>query len=146
MAAAAFTDPQETVQAFYDAFRRADLDAMMAVWAQDEEVFCVHPGGSRLSSLDAIRESFSQIFAAGPTMRFDIRAAQTLRGGLIAVHSVYEYISMLGESRPPTAVVATNVYANVGGGWRMAAHHGSLAGEREEPVRTQPVAPPGLLH
>jgi len=147
MAAVAFTDPQEAEQAFYDAFRRADLDAMMAVWAQDEEVFCVHPGGSRLSSLEAIRESFSQIFASGPTMRFEIRAAQSLRGGLIAVHSVYEYITMLGERRPPTAVVATNVYANVGGGWRMVAHHGSLAGQQEEePAHTQPRPASGLLH
>jgi uncharacterized protein (TIGR02246 family) len=146
MAAAAFTTPQEAEQAFYDAFQRADLDAMMAVWAQDEEVFCVHPGGGRLSSLEAIRVSFSQIFAAGPTMRFEIRAAQSLQGGLIAVHSVYEYITMLGDRGPATAVVATNVYANVGGGWRMVAHHGSPAGEQAERAQTQQMPPPGLLH
>ena len=31
-----------------EALERSDLDAMMEVWADDEEVVCVHPGGPRV--------------------------------------------------------------------------------------------------
>jgi uncharacterized protein (TIGR02246 family) len=125
MAAALFTNPQEAEQAFYEAFQRADLDAMMAVWAEDDEVYCVHPGGARLTGLDEIRESWRQIFANGANMRIQLRGVQQIRGGLLAVHTLYEYITLIGERGGPSVVAATNVYLNVGGGWRMIAHHGS---------------------
>jgi len=41
--------------------------------------------------------------------------------------------------------VATNVYANVGGGWRMIGHHGSAAPEAEPAPQAQ-ASPPTLLH
>ncbi|MCC6534921.1 MAG: nuclear transport factor 2 family protein [Burkholderiales bacterium] len=145
MAAASFTNPQEAEQAFYEAFQRADLDALMAVWAEDEEVYCVHPGGPRLTGLDSIRESFRRLFRGGSSMRFQLRGAQQMRGGLLAVHSVYEYITLVGERRPASAVIATNVYVNVGGGWRMLAHHGSaVAGSEAQPPAE--AASPGMLH
>lgn len=145
MTAALFTSPQEAEQAFYDAFQRADLDAMMAVWAEDDEVYCVHPGGTRLNGLDRIRESFRQIFGGGANMRFQLRGLQQLRGAMLAVHSVYEAITIIGERRPANAVVATNVYANVGGGWRMIAHHASPVAGGEAPAAV-PEALPGVLH
>ena len=39
---------------FYEALQQADLDKLMAVWADDDEVACVHPGGPRVSGLAAI--------------------------------------------------------------------------------------------
>jgi len=145
MAKGSFTNPQEAEQAFYEAFQRADLDAMMAVWAEDEEVYCVHPGGPRLTGIESIRASFRQMFSNGPTMRFELRAAQTMQGGLIAVSSVYEHISVIGERRQTSVVVATNVYVNVGGGWRMVGHHGSPAVQAESRSASAS-PPPGLLH
>lgn len=145
MATASFTSPQEAEQAFYEAFQRADLDALMAVWSEDDEVYCVHPGGRRLTGLAAIRESFRQIFAGGASMRFQLRGVQQIRGGMLAVHSVYEYITLVGEQRQPNVVVATNVFANAGGGWRMLGHHGSPVAQPE----AEPAAdggPPTLLH
>ncbi|NJM09628.1 MAG: nuclear transport factor 2 family protein, partial [Bdellovibrionaceae bacterium] len=38
-----YTTPQDAAAAFYQAFEARDLDAMMATWADDEEVVCVHP-------------------------------------------------------------------------------------------------------
>ena len=43
-------------EAFYDALRRGDFAAMMAVWADDEDVICVHPSGSRHVGIEAVRE------------------------------------------------------------------------------------------
>lgn len=145
MARASFTNPQEAEQAFYDAFQRADLDAMMAVWAEDDDVYCVHPGGSRLAGLERIRESFKQLFDNGATMRFQLRELQQIRGALLAVHSVYEAITIIGDRRPVNAVIATNIYANVGGGWRMIAHHASPVTSGEAPSAA-PETPPTRLH
>ena len=145
MAAASFTSPQEAEQAFYEAFQRADLDALMAVWAEDDEVFCVHPGGARLTGLASIRESFRQLFRNGANMRFQLRGVQQIRGGLLAVHSVYEYITLVGERRQANPIIATNLYANAGGGWRMIGHHASPVASPE----TAPAAETGsptLLH
>ena len=36
----------EVEAAFYDALHRADLEALMALWADDEEIVCIHPGGA----------------------------------------------------------------------------------------------------
>ena len=144
MATSLFTNPQEAEQAFYEAFQRADLDAMMAVWAEDDEVYCVHPGGPRLTGLDQIRESWRQIFANGANMRIQLRGAQQVRGGLLAVHTLYEYIALIGDRSGPSVVAATNVYMNIGGGWRMVAHHASPVANA--PAQAPAESAPTMLH
>ena len=46
-----FATPQDAEAAFYDAFTKGDLDAMMEVWADDDVIYCVHPGGARMSGV-----------------------------------------------------------------------------------------------
>jgi hypothetical protein len=41
------------------------LAALMALWADEEEIACVHPGGGRVVGAAAIRASFEGIFANG---------------------------------------------------------------------------------
>ena len=60
-----FPTAQDAENAFYEALERGDLEGMMAVWAEDEEIVCVHPGGPRLSGQDQVRESWAQIFSGG---------------------------------------------------------------------------------
>ncbi len=59
-----FATPDEAESAFYDAFERANVSAMMAVWAESDDVVCVHPQGPRLVGFEAVRESWMQIFAS----------------------------------------------------------------------------------
>ena len=122
-----YTTPQEAEAAFYEAFEKRDLDAMMNVWADDEEIVCVHPGGARLTGIEQVRDSWRRIFAAGQRLRFRLRALSAINGVPLAVHSVYEQITVEGESRLPAPVIATNVYMRTGDGWRMVVHHGSAA-------------------
>src|SRR3546814_10483025 len=61
-----FTTPQEAEQAFYEALRQADLALMVRVWADDEEVVCIHPGGMRTIGHDALKSTWQQIFTNGP--------------------------------------------------------------------------------
>src|SRR6185369_12018763 len=44
-----FPTAQDAENAFYEALERADLEAMMAIWSEDEEIVCVHPAGQRLA-------------------------------------------------------------------------------------------------
>ena len=145
MSKALFTSPQEAEEAFYEAFQRADLEAMMSVWAEDDEVYCVHPGGPRLQGLDQIRESWRQFFSNGATMHVQLRGVQQMRGGLLAVHSAYEYLTLIGERGSASVVAATNVYLNSAGGWRMVAHHASPIANA--PAQQPPAeSAPTMLH
>jgi ketosteroid isomerase-like protein len=116
---------QQVEAAFYDAFERADVDAMMAVWAQDEAVYCVHPGGGRLSGIAAVRGAWRSIFSEGPTLRFDLAELQTVTLPTVAVHTLYERILVRGEGGAPHLVMATNIYLLTAEGWRMLGHHAS---------------------
>lgn len=127
MKRAIFTTPQEAEAAFYEAFEKADLEAMMAVWADDDDIVCVHPGGPRLSGMAQVRESWRQIFAGGQTLRFRLRNQQSLNGMTLAVHSAYEQVAVAGEAQARTPVIATNIYMRTEIGWRMVVHHASPA-------------------
>src|SRR3954464_9713170 len=98
MKRAVFTTPQEAESAFYEAFEKSDLDAMMGVWADDDEIVCVHPGGPRLTGTEQIREAWRRMFAAGQTLRFRLREPRAMSGMTVVVHSVYEQISTAGDA------------------------------------------------
>ena len=122
-----FATPQDAELAFYDAIERADLDAMMGIWAEDEEVHCTHPDGERLSGFAAVRESWRQVFSSGP--RASVRLSEQLRrqGILLALHSAHEHYSVPGEERPRPPVIASNVYVRGAQGWHLLARHASCA-------------------
>jgi ketosteroid isomerase-like protein len=120
-----FATPQDAEAAFYEAFTKGDLDAMMEVWADDDDIYCIHPGGARMSGLVQVRESWRKIFAAGQSLRFQLRGQHYVNGMMLSAHSVYEHINIAGETRPRGPMIATNIYLRTEHGWRMVAHHAS---------------------
>ena len=148
MSSRIFPTSQDAEAAFYEALERADLELMMAVWAEDEEIVCVHPGGPRLAGQDQVRESWAQIFAGGARARLHVSQQVTISGMMLAVHSVFEHFTLAesqrGEqgrdSRPPP-IVATNVYLRGASGWRMIVHHASPAPGEAEPAPAAKGAP-----
>jgi uncharacterized protein (TIGR02246 family) len=127
MKRALFTTPQEAEAAFYEAFEKCDLDAMMDVWSDDDDIVCVHPGGPRLVGTEQVREAWRQIFSAGQNLRFRLNKLQALNGMTLVVHSVYEQITAAGETHARQPVIATNVYMRTENSWRMVVHHASPA-------------------
>ena len=81
-----YATPQDAEQAFYRAFEHADLAEMMAVWAE-EDIVCVHPGGGRHTGLVEVRESWRQIFAAGPRLRFRLDNSRVFSGRMLVHHA-----------------------------------------------------------
>ncbi|MET0208619.1 MAG: nuclear transport factor 2 family protein [Burkholderiaceae bacterium] len=111
--------------AFYEALQRGDIEALMACWADDDEMFCVHPGGPRLVGPVAIRAAFEQMFGNGAIHATParVRKVESLAS---AVHNVLERIEVLTPDGARHAyVLATNVYHKTAQGWRMVAHHAS---------------------
>ena len=128
-----FATPQDAEAAFYEAFMKHDLEAMMAVWSDDDEVYCVHPQGGRLTGIAQVRESWRQIFSSGQNVRFQVREQHLLQAMMVSVHSVYEYVTVPGEARTRGYIIATNVYMRTEHGWHMMAHHASPAPAIAEP-------------
>ena len=125
MSQAVFTSPQEAEHAFYDAFARADLEAMMAVWSEDEEVICIHPGAARVVGLAAVRDSWRQLFAGGTQLSITVSNEVVSAGTMMAIHCVLEHIQLDGDNDLHAPIVATNVFMRGAMGWRMVAHHAS---------------------
>ena len=142
-----FPTSQDVEAAFYEALERADLELMMAVWSEDEEIVCIHPGGPRLCGQDQVRESWAQIFAGGGRARVHVTQQVSITGMMLAVHSVFENFvfedAPARDKRPPP-VVATNVYLRSASGWRMIVHHASPAPGQAEPP--PPAAAPKIVH
>ena len=139
-----FPTAQDAENAFYDSLERGDLDLMMAVWAEDEEIVCVHPAGGRIAGQEQVRDSWRRMFASGQRLRIKIAQRVTLSGMMVEVRSVHEVITIVGDeaARPP--MVATNVYQRTAAGWRMVVHHASPAPEAA--AEEVPPEPPKLLH
>lgn len=119
--------------AFYEALQNADIEKLMACWADEEEIVCVHPGGPRLVGMAAIRAAFDAMFANG-SVRAWPEAVRKIESLASSVHNVRERIEIMTEAGPREAyVIATNVYHNTAQGWRMVAHHASPGTQQEVP-------------
>ncbi len=116
----------DTEAAFYDAMQHGDVDAMMACWADEDEIVCIHPDGPRLIGAGPIRAAYESLFAAGP-VRVLPRSVRKVEALNCAVHSVVERIELMTDSGLRSAeVAATNVYLKTTQGWRLVTHHASV--------------------
>ena len=120
-----FATAEAAETAFYRAFMQRDIEAMMAVWAEDDDISCVHPQGARLAGVDAVRASWQAIFNHNAQFEFTIAALESFHDATLAVHVVHEHISVGGNVPAQSPVTATNVYRLRDGGWRMVVHHAS---------------------
>src|SRR3954469_22078358 len=118
------TSAAEIEAAFYDAIGRADIKALMALWADDEEIVCIHPGAPRLIGHHAIRASWEALFERSG---IQIRPVQ-----LHVIHNLMTVIHHVIEEIPETDnapdvhdvhILATNVYLKTPRGWRIVLHH-----------------------
>jgi ketosteroid isomerase-like protein len=142
--AALMSSPEDTEAQFYEALQQADIDRLMSVWADDDEIACIHPGGPRVIGAAAIRASFEAIFANGsiPVVPEQVHRLQALGS---AVHHLAERISIQTSEGPRTAwVLATNVYLKTAQGWRLVLHHASPGSVDQPPAAVGEV--PAVLH
>jgi ketosteroid isomerase-like protein len=119
-------EPDEVEAAFYDALRAADIEKLMACWADEDDIFCIHPGGPRVVGATAIRATFEAMFANGGAVRAWPERVRKTESMASSVHNVLERVEVLSAKGPTQAwVIATNVYHRTAQGWRLVAHHAS---------------------
>jgi ketosteroid isomerase-like protein len=123
--AAAGGSVDDVEASFYEALQTGDIDKLMACWADEDDIVCVHPGGPRVLGPGAIRAAFAAMFANGAIQARPERV-HAVDSHASAVRSVLERIELLTQEGPIEAwVIATNVYHRTAQGWRMVAHHTS---------------------
>lgn len=116
---------EETEAAFYDAISRADVDALMALWADEEDIVCIHPGAPRLVGHASIRAAWESIFEQGGVQirPVQVHIAQNM---MTAVHNIIEEVHRTASRKQDVHILATNVYMKTPRGWRLVTHHASV--------------------
>ncbi|HEY9279235.1 MAG TPA: nuclear transport factor 2 family protein [Eoetvoesiella sp.] len=122
-----FATPEEASNAFYDALQHANLSRMMSVWADDEEIACIHPNGARVIGLAAVKGTWQTIFNHGPVL---VAPSRPLIMTTV-MSSVHVLIEQLEIDTPEGLQIAncytTNIFHKGRSGWRMVLHHASNA-------------------
>jgi ketosteroid isomerase-like protein len=117
--------PDDCEAQFYEALQQANLERLLSLWADEDEIACIHPGGLRLVGATTIRASFAEIFAHGA---IDCRPAEVRKAhvGGAAVHTLTEIVRVqTAEGSQLGHVLASNVYVRTPMGWRIVLHHAS---------------------
>ena len=116
----------------YAAFEAGDIDRMGALWADSDDVSCIHPGGPILRGRGNVMRSWSVIMANTDYIQFFLTDVEIGIVGDIAVVTCAENILIApagdaeaGSFTHPGQVVATNVFRRTGSTWRLLLHHGS---------------------
>ncbi len=124
----------ELEAALYETLKKGDLEAFMALWADDDEIVCVHPGGGRVIGPQAIRASFEAIFSNGG-IPVQVQQVHRVAIGDSALHHLVERLTVPSNKGPQTAwIIATNWYVRTPLGWRLASHHASPGPEPTNPA------------
>ena len=132
---------------FYEALQKGDIELLMACWADEDEIVCVHPGGPRLVGAGAIRAAFEAMFAQG-SIQARVERLRKVESLASAVHNVVEHVELLlPDGMRHAYVVATNVYHKTPQGWRLVVHHASPGQSRaQQESQDGGSPPPPLLH
>jgi ketosteroid isomerase-like protein len=121
--------------AFYAAIADGDLQAMDRIWARDEPVLCIHPGGPPLQGRIDVMASWAEVFRGGaPPISFGNDSVSLIRG--LAFVNCVEH---LGD----TVLSASNILVWEDGAWRIVQH---TAGVLSAATSAADIEPSGPLH
>lgn len=120
-----FSSPEAAEAAFYAAFETRSLDAMMAVWADDDSIACIHPLSAPLDGRAAVAAGWRSMFEAAGQFRIQVEIAHEIRAASQVIRVVREYLFIGQETEPRPPLLATNLYRKHGEGWNLLLHHAS---------------------
>lgn len=123
-----YASPDDVENAFYEALERGDSEALMAVWADDEDTVCIHPTGIQLTGIPLIRDSWRSIFHNN-RLRVSPTRTTHWQGMLLAVHQLVEAVFIGDDEAPHGPLFVTHVYSRGAHGWRLVSRHASAAAQ-----------------
>jgi len=121
--------------AFYEAFAAASLEAMDAVWAEQPNVFCIHPGWPPITNRAEVMASWQEILSnAGPIPVSGVAPKSTIFGdiGLVCCY----------ERFANQHLVASNLFIRADGRWRMIHHHAGPLARVPDEAKVEDPPPP----
>jgi ketosteroid isomerase-like protein len=105
--------------AFYGAFSKGDLGAMARVWADGDDISCIHPGWPAIVGRMAVLGSWRDIFRSGGRPDIVCREPHPLVTG---DEGRVLCIELLDSS---SALAASNHFRRIDGAWRLVHHQAS---------------------
>lgn len=96
--------PDEVEAAFYEALQTGDIEKLMACWADEDEIACIHPGGPRVVGVGAIRAAFDALFAHGGAVHVHAEQIRRVDSLASAVHHVLERVEVMTPDGPAKAM------------------------------------------
>lgn len=115
---------------FYRAFEKLDLEAMRAVWLDEDTIQCVHPAGERLVGRERVLGSWKAIFMGTEKIRFELQDLTIEIVGDFAWASAIERIRPGDAAEPLSEAVATNLFVRRDNHWKLLLHHASPIARR----------------
>jgi ketosteroid isomerase-like protein len=116
----------EANQRFYRAFETLDIEQMRAVWDEEYDVTCVHPGWPLIQGRGEVLQSWANIFTNTMVMQFTITEASVVVEGDWAGVVCTEGLRSVVDGRVNEGKIeATNVFRRRGERWLLVHHHGS---------------------
>jgi ketosteroid isomerase-like protein len=135
--------------AFYDALRARDIEAMSRVWLPSPHVRCVHPRWELVVGWIDIRESWAELFASLEHVDVQLEDVHVEVAGRVAWVNLLAYTTLHTEEGDiiSASSIATNVFEIAEGEWKMVLHHSSSfleddLDDDEDPLDLDPERPP----
>ncbi|OOC09411.1 MULTISPECIES: nuclear transport factor 2 family protein [Thioalkalivibrio] len=127
------------MDAYYRAFREADIERMMDLWADRPDIVCIHPGSPRAHRGTAeVMESWLLVFSRELNIGIEPRIVGRFETDDSLGMVIEEAITRPGDVAPTGTILISQTWRRVDGGWRLAFHHASH-GRRADP------SPEGML-
>ncbi|HEV3105083.1 MAG TPA: nuclear transport factor 2 family protein [Trinickia sp.] len=121
-----FEAATDTLNAFYQAIADGNLDALMALWIDEDFASFINAGGAHWHGVDSIRAGLAALIDAHvlPLVieALDVRVYDSLGTVVYAVAEAHRSTDTLA---PPRMVYATYVMVHERGEWRIAHIHAS---------------------
>lgn len=117
-------------EAFYRFFADGDLDAMDELWARQAPIACIHPGWPALTERMRVMESWEAILTGPDRPNVVCRNAEAFIHGAVGCVVCYEEIEN-------NFLVATNIFVQEAGGWKMVHHQAGATSVTGEQVSEQ---------
>ncbi|MFO8152913.1 nuclear transport factor 2 family protein [Thioalkalivibrio sp.] len=118
--------PEQARAAYYAAFRAADIEAMMLVWAERPDIVCLHPGSPRAHrGVAEVMESWLLVFSRELNIRIEPRLVAGSETEEIACLLTEELVTRPGDLTPTGSIFVSQTYRKLEQGWRLMQHHAS---------------------
>ena len=112
--------------AFYRAFENLNIQEMDTIWADEDYVRCIHPGWDARIGWNAVRDSWVLIFNNTFGIQFSVEIIDMMVRAHFASVACIETIATLDQGTWQSGmVVATNLFEERHGMWKIIHHHGS---------------------